>query len=335
MGDYDIAMDDYDIDELRRIIRDGCGRDVKVIYLESTESTNTWACEYVRRCADGGECREPTEPVLVVANSQTAGKGRLGHTWVAQPGEGISMSLIFHPHMDMRRVPQITLAAGIAVRRALRSVAGIEALVKWPNDILVRLDQNDGGETAIDEEETRGLAYKKRGCQRTENLKTEDDGAESKESREIKPEYRKQEYRKQEYRKLCGILCVMAQDMVVCGIGINVHNRDFPPEIATKAASVDICSGTSVSRTKLAGEVIARLLEVLDVLRDEGWRALKDEYDSCCVNRDGRILLTDHVNPAGKRTGTAHGTDDEGRLRVVWDDGSAEILDAGEIVMLY
>lgn len=270
-----VMTDSYDIEELKRTVREKSRHDLKVIYLEQTGSTNVWAGEYIKRqCSKDGD-------ILVLANDQTAGRGRLGHSWKAQPGEGISMSLIIDPRMEMSRIPQITLTAGIAVRRALKEVADLDSGIKWPNDIMVKSAEGS------------------------------------------------------EYRKLCGILCSMSCDMAICGIGINVHNAGFPDELADRASSVDLCTGGYADRTRLAGAVTAQLLILLDILRDEGWGALKAEYDRYCINREGRILLTDHVNPSGKKTGTAYGTDSEGRLRVVWDDGKAAILDAGEIDMLY
>ena len=275
-----MIKDTYDIAALEEAVRAATGYDLKVVYLEETASTNVWAGGYVKEHDIG------PSPVLVVADAQTAGKGRLGHTWCAQPGEGISMSLVLDPRMDMQRIPQITLAAGIAVQRAMAVEAGIETYVKWPNDILAVNPDGAAG---------RGRA---------------------------------------DYRKICGILCAMAQDKVICGIGINVHNLHFPEEIACKASSVDLISGHCSNRTRIAAAVISELLKAVDVLRSEGWSGLKEEYDSCCVNCEGRILLTDHVNPAGKKTGTAYGTDEEGRLRVVWDDGAFELLDAGEIELV-
>ena len=275
-------MDAYDIRTLEDYVREKTGKDLRVVYLEETASTNVWAADHA------GEYEAGSAPVLVIADSQTAGRGRLGHTWQAKPGEGISMSLMLDPCMDMKRVPQITLAAGIAVRRALKDAAGIEAYVKWPNDILIKTAQAGGNEDGAD----KG------------------------------------------FRKICGILCAMARGKVICGIGINVHNLHFPEEIACKASSVDLISGRYNNRTKIAAAVMSELLMALDVLRNEGWTGLKDEYDKYCVNREGRILLTDHVNPSGKKTGNAYGTDEEGRLRVVWDSGVSELLDAGEIELI-
>ncbi len=70
---------------------------------------------------------------LFIADSQTNGKGRLGREWSSEPNTGIYMSLILTPALPLRKIPQITLIAGIAVCRAL----GCDSLIKWPNDIVI------------------------------------------------------------------------------------------------------------------------------------------------------------------------------------------------------
>jgi BirA family biotin operon repressor/biotin-[acetyl-CoA-carboxylase] ligase len=74
--------------------------------------------------------------VVIAARQQTAGRGRRGATWVSPAGAGLYFSVIIRLH-DARALALITLAAGVAVRDGISSVTGLEADLKWPNDLLV------------------------------------------------------------------------------------------------------------------------------------------------------------------------------------------------------
>lgn len=76
------------------------------------------------------------EGTLVIAESQTRGKGRLGRNWHSPKGSGLYFSLIVRPNIAPDRVAGLSLVAGLAIVRAIRTLAGIEAQTKWPNDVL-------------------------------------------------------------------------------------------------------------------------------------------------------------------------------------------------------
>jgi len=97
-----------------------------VEYHDRLASTNDRARELA---ADGAE------DVVVVADEQTGGRGRLDRAWTA-PAVGIWASLVLRPERPPAEVPMYTLAAAVAVARAARE-AGVEATIKWPNDVLV------------------------------------------------------------------------------------------------------------------------------------------------------------------------------------------------------
>jgi BirA family biotin operon repressor/biotin-[acetyl-CoA-carboxylase] ligase len=78
---------------------------------------------------------EGAEDVVVVADEQTGGRGRLDREWAA-PAGGVWASLVLRPERPPAAVPMYTLAAAVAVTRAAREV-GVEATIKWPNDVLV------------------------------------------------------------------------------------------------------------------------------------------------------------------------------------------------------
>lgn len=93
------------------------------------DSTNIRA----KQLAEAGE----PEGTLVVADQQTAGRGRRGRGWLADPGVGIWMSLILRPKLEPAQLSGITLIAALAVNRAIREISGAESQIKWPNDIVL------------------------------------------------------------------------------------------------------------------------------------------------------------------------------------------------------
>jgi BirA family transcriptional regulator, biotin operon repressor / biotin---[acetyl-CoA-carboxylase] ligase len=73
------------------------------------------------------------EGVLVLADTQTAGRGRLGRSWASPPGAGIYASIVFRPRPHVARL--LTIAAGVAVAEGIAAASGLQAELKWPNDV--------------------------------------------------------------------------------------------------------------------------------------------------------------------------------------------------------
>ena len=101
----------------------------RVEVLASAGSTN--AVVAVRAAAG-----EPAG-LVVVAEEQTAGRGRLDRTWVSPPRAGLTFSCLLRPDLPASAWPWLPLWGGVAVARALREQAGVDAVLKWPNDVLV------------------------------------------------------------------------------------------------------------------------------------------------------------------------------------------------------
>lgn len=96
-------------------------------YRESVGSTNDLAKQLARAGAPEG--------LLVIADEQTAGKGRLGRAWTTPKGSALAMSLVLRPQLPPMQAPRITLVAAVAVAKAVREVTGLQAGIKWPNDL--------------------------------------------------------------------------------------------------------------------------------------------------------------------------------------------------------
>lgn len=103
---------------------------------ESVTSTNDIAYELAEKGAKEGS--------VIIANEQTKGKGRLGRRWESPPEGGIYLSCILRPDISPNEVPKIALVAAISAVKAIRKFSGLEALIKWPNDILLS-DRKAGG----------------------------------------------------------------------------------------------------------------------------------------------------------------------------------------------
>lgn len=96
---------------------------------ESLDSTNEEAKRQGLRGAENGS--------LFIAEEQVGGKGRLGRTFVSPPGTGLWFTILLRPGMIPVHVSLTTLMSGMAVCRAIRSLSGCPALIKWPNDIII------------------------------------------------------------------------------------------------------------------------------------------------------------------------------------------------------
>ncbi len=103
------------------------GRDIRV-FLRTT-STN----DVVEKLARDGV----KEGVVVFAEAQTRGRGRLGRRWVSPPHLGLWFSVLLRPRLRLECVTQLTIAAATALGRAIRQQTDLRPEVKWPNDILV------------------------------------------------------------------------------------------------------------------------------------------------------------------------------------------------------
>ncbi|WP_131745626.1 biotin--[acetyl-CoA-carboxylase] ligase [Frankia sp. Cppng1_Ct_nod] len=105
----------------------GDGLDVRVV--QETGSTNADLVAAAK--AGAGEGR------VLVAELQWAGRGRLDRSWTSPPGAGLTFSVLFRPTVASSNLGWLPLVTGVSLVTTLRRFAGIPAVVKWPNDILV------------------------------------------------------------------------------------------------------------------------------------------------------------------------------------------------------
>jgi BirA family biotin operon repressor/biotin-[acetyl-CoA-carboxylase] ligase len=105
----------------------------RIHWLASTTSTNDVAAHLAELGAEEG--------TIVVADAQTAGRGRLGRAWVSSPGAGLYVSIVLRPATNFSSTNNpsafLTLASGVAVAEGVRTSTGLPAELKWPNDVLI------------------------------------------------------------------------------------------------------------------------------------------------------------------------------------------------------
>lgn len=104
--------------------------------VETSESTNTELA--------AGVAADPAAwpaPALLVAEHQMAGRGRAGRSWATPARAALTASLLVRPQVPRERLGWLPLLAGLATVTALRSTLGVQAVAKWPNDVLVLTDE--------------------------------------------------------------------------------------------------------------------------------------------------------------------------------------------------
>jgi BirA family biotin operon repressor/biotin-[acetyl-CoA-carboxylase] ligase len=125
MADAPLAPEPLDAEALRAELDGGLWTSVTVV--PSTGSTNE------DLAAAGGD-----EGQVLITEEQTAGRGRMGRSWVSQPGAALTFSVLLRPDsVPAERRGWLSLLAGVAAARSVRAVSGLPATLKWPNDVLI------------------------------------------------------------------------------------------------------------------------------------------------------------------------------------------------------
>jgi BirA family transcriptional regulator, biotin operon repressor / biotin---[acetyl-CoA-carboxylase] ligase len=199
-----------------------------IVRLGIVESTQSVAFALAERGA--------ADRTVVVADAQSAGRGRRGRTWQAPAGTSLLLSILVRPRLPQPLLPTLSPTTAVAAADALRRVTGVDARVKWPNDVLV------GGRKIA------GILLESRVAPSARPGVSEPAGA-----------------------------------TVVIGLGINLGQLEFAPELAARATSVALEGGRVPDRETM----LAALLEEFDVWRArldgegfapvrERWRRLSD-----------------------------------------------------------
>lgn len=239
----------------------------KIYTFDTIDSTNN--C--VRALANVGA----PEGIVVFAEEQTAGRGRLGRAWVSKPKENLMFSLLIRPQVQPEALNLLPLYVGVAVAQAIEKVSGLEVECKWPNDLLVNK------------------------------------------------------------RKVAGILIESAMsqskvDFAVIGVGINVNQSEFPPDLCHKATSLFLAARKQIDRAELFREILAMLERHYTQSSATGFQSIVPFWQQ----RSSMINKPIIVSQAGSIvSGVVKGLSKEGGL-VLRVNGSEKTLFAGDVTIL-
>jgi BirA family transcriptional regulator, biotin operon repressor / biotin---[acetyl-CoA-carboxylase] ligase len=249
------------------------------------------------------------EGIVVVADHQSAGRGRRDRTWVAPPGGSLLVSVLLRP--PARLAGAVTMAAGVAMAGAVEQVAGVVAGLKWPNDLVVETD--DG------ERKLAGI------------LAEADWPAGSTASTGYRPPGPHD------------------RAVVVVGVGLNVSWPEVPDELERLATALNLLAAAGGTGTRTgaatssgheaeAPDRVELLVAFLRRLDEEYAALLAGDVDglldrwrarSVTLGRRVRVDLG-----AGDVEGTALGVTAEGHLVVATDEGPRRTIAVGDVVHL-
>jgi BirA family biotin operon repressor/biotin-[acetyl-CoA-carboxylase] ligase len=234
------------------------------------------------------------EGVVLVANRQRAGRGRLGRTWSAAPGTSLLVSVLLRPSLPAEEVPLVNTAAGLAAADAVHATAGFRPGLKWPNDLVVTGARGVPGNTGA------------RGVPGGTDRKLAGMLSESSPNDRDPP-------------------------AVVMGIGFNVSAGAYPEELAAQATSCEEEAGRPVDRAALLVAFLEALERRYSLLLAGGAEATLDAYraDSATLGRPVRVEL-----PGGIVEGVASRLAGNGQLVVTDGDGSEVQVSAGDVIHL-
>ena len=235
----------------------------KVLRFESLPSTNT---ELAQRASEGA-----AEGLAIVADEQTAGRGRLQRAWSSPKGAGLYFSILLRPTIPQNYWPLITFMAALAVGDALREVAGVETDIKWPNDLL-------SGE-----------------------------------------------------RKICGILAEAIETplgrAVIVGIGINLTENAYPPELANVATSVSEAMGVAPDREQILAALLDALSRWYPRLAEPA--QIVDAWSNRSTYAIGKLVQVSNGDDVWQ--GTTSGVEPDGALRLHTAGGEIKLVRAGDV----
>lgn len=239
----------------------------KIYTFSTIDSTNSCA----RALANVGA----PEGVVVYSEEQTAGRGRLGRTWISKPEENLMFSLLLRPQIPPESLNLLPLYVGVAVAQAIEKVTNLNVECKWPNDLLINK------------------------------------------------------------QKVAGILIESALsqskvDFVVIGVGINVNQREFPPDLMQKATSLSLEARTQIDRAHLFREILSVLEQHYTKSYATGFQSIVPFWQerSTIINKPITVSQSGTIV-----SGVVKGLSKEGGL-VLRVNGSEKTLFAGDVTIL-
>ena len=269
----------------------------EIVRLDTVDSTQSVAVALAERGA--------ADRTVVVADQQLAGRGRRGRAWQAPAGTSLLASILVRPRLPQALLPTFSPTTAVATAEALRRLAPVAARVKWPNDVLI------GGKKVA------GILLESRARSATWHPGS---GVSEPGRSSLRPP--SVHGGLPDPATIISATTIPATTIII-GIGVNLGQLDFPPELAGHATSVALETGSAPDRETM----LAALLEEFDAWRGrleregfgpvrERWRMLSDTI--------GRHVTVDGV------TGLAVDLDVDGAL-LIDVGGTVRRVIAGEL----
>ena len=256
-----------------------------VTWVAEIPSTNTELLERARRGALEGE--------VIIADLQTAGRGRRGRTWTAQAGTSLMMSILLRPPATALSPSDASLATSalaLATRNAVAGLTDVNLEIKWPNDLVVAAPFDHRLEADIGFRKVAGIL--------TETL-----------------------------------IQNASIDALVIGMGINTSWGVVPAELQSIATSLDVLSGSSIDRNALALDILKNLeIEYTSLLRPNGKQHLLQEVKkhSGTLGKQVRVQLGTEPK-IHQIVGRAVDLDESGQLVLETENNEVQVVAAGDV----
>ena len=264
------------------------------------DSTNTELMERARNGAAEGQ--------VLIADLQTAGRGRRGRSWQAPAGSALMMSLLLRPSpqaIPPNKASLVTLALALAAAEACEQVAGVRPLIKWPNDLVFEEANNQHLKVAgiLAESLISSVPHVSQDADRSERG-------------------------------------TMILDALVVGMGLNTNWTSVPAELAGIATALNLRSGHEIDRFWLAGQVLRQFEPRYAALNCGETSAVarllaEAESSSATIGRCVTVQL-DQGSATSDRSivGLALSLDQFGHLMVRDKAGVIHAIAAGDVVHL-
>ena len=296
-----------------------------LIFKEETGSTND---DVFALAAEGYP-----HGTLVVAARQTAGKGRRGRTWISPEDGNIYMSILLKPDLRPEITPMLTVVMALSVYQAAEKLLSLQPSQQPSGSYGPSGTENVPADESEHESPVESSLESSLESPSAEN----DSSADVPACRfGIKwPNDIVASVNGGPYRKLCGILTEMRMEdseisAITIGIGLNVNQTEFSPEIAENAGSFSLSMGSKINRAALTASIWNFFEQnYLLFVQKQDFSALRPAYEAGLVNCGKSVHVLDPKNPF---TGTAIGINNEGELLVQPDDGGpVRVIGSGEV----
>lgn len=239
----------------------------KIFVFETIDSTNSCA----RTLGDTGT----EEGVVVLSDFQTHGRGRLGRSWIAEPGSNLLFSVLLRPQISIDKAGLLTFFASVAVARAIERQIDTPIECKWPNDLLLH------------------------------------------------------------GKKFCGILLENSFQQselayAVIGIGLNVNQANYLPEVALRATSLAREAGSPLDRKEVFQNILRELDRLYAGVQKGEWSVVVDEWTRRCSMFGKSVTVQEHDSFL---SGTALRLHHDGGLILETKQGTRTVY-AGDVTLL-